>query len=333
MNPGCKIDGDLYICANEVYLEQNSTIGGNVFIYANKLNLNSSISENLYANVKSFDMQYFGFIDRDLLLNAETANINGYIDRNSFITAKIITTQDKFINKGNFTVTDANDLTFSGEISGNATLNSKSIILKNKENNNNLICKIAGNLSYSSNKEIEIPEDVVLKEVTYNNYSSSFKIILSNILDYIFNIIGLLIVAHIIYVIIHKFAPKYLDKVSNITGLNLLKYLGIGLGFLISIPIISILLIVSKIGTILGIILLLIYIVLLIIARVIFIISLATFAKNNLKKDFSIYLYILIIDILLSIIALIPYIGFVISMLVSLIGHGMTTRNLTPVKK
>jgi len=279
-------------------------------------------------------MRYFGFISRDLHLTTEEALINGLIYRDSFITAKNIITKDSFINKGNFTITNANNLTFSGEISGNALINSKNITLKNKENDSNLICRISGNLSYSSNEKIEIPEGIVLKEIKYSNYKNAHsKNILSNVLDYIFNIIGLLILAHIIYVLIHKFAPKYLDTVSNITGLNLLKYLGIGLGFLVLIPIISILLLVSNIGTILGVILLLIYILLIIIARVIFIISVATFAKSKITKAINIYLYILAIDVILSLISLIPYIGFVISILVNLIGFGMIARSLIPRKK
>ena len=334
LNPGCEIKGDLYICATEVHLEQNSKIDGNVFIASTSLSLNGKISGNLYANVESFDMQYFGFIDRDLLLNAGNANINGYINRNSFIEATNITTNDKFINKGIFNITDASNLTFSGEISGNATINSKSITLKNKENDTNLTCKILGDLSYSSNEEIEIPEGVVLKEVKYSNYKNiNSKTILSNILYYIFNIIGLLIVVCIIYVLIHKFTPKYLDKFSNITGLTLLKNLGIGLGFLILIPIISILLLVSNVGSILGIILLLIYIILLLIAKPMFIISIATFAKNKCTKKLNIYLYILGITVILSLIYLIPYIGFIVSILVNLSGFGMITKSLIPSKK
>jgi len=269
-------------------------------------------------------MQYFGFIGSDLLLNAEEASINGYIDRNSFIEAKNITTNDKFINRKDFNITDADSLTFSGEINGNATINSKNITFKNKENNKNLTCKISGNLLYSSNKELQLPEGIVVKEINYNNYNSvASKNVISNMLDYILSLIGLLILAHVLYVLIHKFAPKYLDKISNISILNLLKYLGIGLVFLILIPIISILLLISNVGSILGILLLLIYIILLLIAKPIFIISIATFAKNKYAKKLNIFLYILIIDIILSLLTLIPYVGFILSMLVSLIGFGM----------
>ena len=333
LNPGCEIKCDLYIYATEVNLEQNSKISGNVFVYTNSLTLNGKISGNLYANVKSFDMQYFGFIDRDLLLNAKNAKINGYVNRNSFIEAKTIATDDKFVNQKDFSVTDADSFTFSGEIKGNATINSKNITFKNKENDNNLTCKIGGNLSYSSTKEIKIPEGVVLKGISYNNYTSvASKNIFPNILNYILNLIGLLILAHVLYVLINKFAPKYLDKISNITVLRLLKHLGIGLGFLILVPLVSILLLITNVGSILGLILLLIYIILLLLAKPIFIISIATFAKNKCAKKLNIYLYILIIDVILSLITLIPYVGFIISILVSLIGFGMITRNLIPKK-
>ena len=334
LEPGSQINGDLYVCANEVYLEQKSKVNGNVFVCANKCELNSDVGGSVYATTNSFEMKYFGFISRDLHLSAKEANLNGWIYRDSFITAKNITTQEKFINQGNFTIEDSNDFVFSGEILGNATINSKNINFKNKDNDKNITCKIAGNLSYSSKQQIEIPEGVALKEIAYSNYTSiSSNNIFSNILDYILNLLGLLILAHIIYVIIHKFAPKYLDKISNITASTLLKYLGIGLGFLILIPILSILLLLSNVGSILGLIILLMYVIVLLIAKPIFIIALATFTKNKIKKDFNIYLYILLIDIILSLTTLIPYVGFIISILISLVGFGMIIKNLITRKK
>ena len=269
-----------------------------------------------------FNMQYFAFIARDLHLTADQITLNGWIYRNSFITTKNISTQDKFINQGNFNLLDANNLTFSGEISGNATINSKSITFKNKDNEKPLTCKISGNLSYSSNKEIEIPEGTILKEISYSNYKNAT----SNIWDYILNLITSLVCIYIIYLLVSKFAPNFLHNLSNISGSNLLKYLGVGLLFLILIPIISILLLITNVGSILGIILLLIYIILLIIAKPIFIISVATFIKNKSTKKINIYLYILIIDVILSLISSIPFVGFTLSMLVNLTGFGMIVK-------
>lgn len=328
VEPGCKIYGDLYVCASEVELSQSSIIYGNVFIASNKLTVNSEIGGSLYATARSFDMQYFGFISRDLHLSAETATLNGYIYRNSFIQAKNITTNDKFINQKDFNVIDANNLTFSGEVKENAKINAKNITLKNKNNDKDLTCKINGNLSYSSKQEIQIPEGVVSKDaVTYSKYVPSSSS-LSNIWDFVLNLITTLVCIYVIYFLISKFAPNYLSKISNISGMNLLKYLGIGFGLLILIPIIAILLFLSNVGSILGIIVLFIYILLMIISKPIFVISIATFAKEKLSIKMNTYLYILAIAIILSLIALIPYVGFIVSLLISFTGFGIITKNL-----
>ena len=334
LEPGSKIYGDLYVCANEVELSQGSTIYGNVFIVAKKVTLNSEIGGSLYASVSNFDMQYFGFISRDLHLSAKNANLNGYVYRNSFIDANNIKTEDKFINQQDFNLTDANTFTFSGEIKGNASVNAKNITLQNKDNDKDITCKISGNLLYSSKGELEIPNGIVSGEVNYSKYSStSSKSVLSNVWNFVLELATLLVCVYIIYLLISKFAPKYLDKISNLSVKGLLKYLGIGVLFLILVPIISFLLLLSNIGSTLGIILILIYITLLLIAKSIFIISIATFAKNKLNNNINSYLYILAIAVILSLINLIPYLGFIISLLTKLVGFGIITTNLIPSKK
>lgn len=335
LEPGSKIYGDLYICANEIELSQGAIIYGNVFLVSNKLTLNAEIGGSLYATVNSFNMQYFGFVSRDLHLTAKNANLNGYVYRNSFIEAKNVVTDDKFINQKDFNISDNNTLTFSGEIKGNATINSKNITLKNNDDNDqSLTCKISGNLSYSSKQEIEIPEGIVSGETTYSNYTSiSSKSILSNIWNYILSLITLLLCVYVIYLLISKFAPNCIEKISNISALALLKYFGIGLGFLILIPIISLLLFISNVGSILGVILVLIYVILIIISKPIFIISIAKFVTSKVQNKFNVYLYIFAITIILSLISLIPILGFVVSAIVKLIGFGMIMKNLIPSKK
>ena len=334
LEPGSKIYGDLFVCANEIELSQGSTIYGNVFIVSNKLTLNSEIGGSLYASVKSFDMQYFGVISRDLHLTTENATLNGYIYRNSFIEGNNITTNNKFVNQKDFNITDANSLIFSGEVDGNATINAKKITLMNKENDSNLTCKISGNLAYSSKQEINIPEGIVSGETSYSNYTStSSKSVLSNIWNYILSLITSLVCIYVVYFIISKFTPNYLERFSDISVRDLLKYLGIGLLILLVIPIISILLLISNIGSILGLLLILIYIIILLVSKSIFVISIATFIKNKLQNNFNSYLYILAITVILSLISLIPFLGFIIVAIVNLIGFGMITKNLISRKK
>ena len=330
LEPGCEINGDLYICASKIVLGQNSVIYGNVFALCDSIDLNCQVGGDLYASSENFNMKYYGFIRRDLHLTSNNVNINGYIYRNSFISADNITLDDKFINEENFNVENANNLTFSGEVKGNAVINSKEIIFDTNKSN----CIIKGNLNYSSNEQLNLEDGIVLKEISYNEYKV-FKSnrVLSSIFDYTLSLLTTLACVYVIYLLISKFMPDFIGKLSNITWKSLLKALGIGVGFLILIPIVSILLFVSNIGSILGLILLLIYIIVLIIAKPIFIISIATFAKNRISDKLNIYLYILVITVILSLIYLIPYLGFTISMLASLIGLGIVAKNLIPIKK
>lgn len=325
LEPGCEINGDLYICANEIELGQNSIVYGNIFAIANTINLNCQVGGDLYATAKNFEMKYYGFIRRDLHLTSKSSSINGYVYRNSFISSDNIVLDDKFINEEDFNVEDGNNLTFCGEVKGNANINCKNITFNTDKDN----CIIRGNLNYSSKEKLNLEDGVVLKEINYSNYKSiRSNSLLSNIWNYLLKLISLLVLVYVIYLLISKFLPECLNKLSNISGIDLLKCLGIGIALLVLIPIIIILLFLSHVASILGIILLLIYIIVMIIAKPIFIISIATFAKEKLPIKMNTYLYILIVATILSLISLIPYIGFIVSLLISFTGFGIIIKNL-----
>lgn len=326
LEPGSEIGGDLYVCANEVHLEQNAKIHGNVFVTSNKLNLNCQIDENLYANTKIFDMKFYGFIRRDLYLNASNSNINGYIYKNSFISSKNITLDNKFINEKNFTIENANTINICGEIKGDANINSKKI---NFDTNKNT-CIIKGNLNYCSKKELKLENGIVLKEVNYTKYK---KDILPSVSNYLLKFTALVMCSYVLYFLVNKYTKTYLDKFKNLSAISLLKYFGIGIGILLIIPILSILLFVSRIGTIVGLVLLTSYVLLLLLTEPIFIISISTFIKGKYLNKINIYLCLLITVFILSLISIIPYLGFILLTLIKIIGLGMTVKSLVPNKK
>lgn len=315
LDPDCEIHGDLYICANEVYLEQSSEISGNVFVTANVFSCNSKINGDLYANVKNFDMKYYGTIFRDLHLTSEKASLNGYIYRNSFISAEDITTLPSFINKQDFNIENATNLSFSGKVNGNANINSKNIEFKTETN-----CSIAGNLNYSSIEELQISNGVVTGNINYSKYKNSSNL-LPNVLDFILGLMATLAYVTIIYFIMSKFMPKYIEKLSNLSIRDALIALGLGLGILILVPIISIILLISQIGSLIGLLLLAIYIILLIIAKPILIIYISSIIKN--KISINSYLIISLLTLILSLLNLIPYLGFIVSILVIITGIGL----------
>ena len=330
LEPECEINGDLYVCANEIELGQNSVIYGNVFVVANNLIVNSQISGDLYASVNNFDMPYYGFIRRDLHLTSKTANLDGYIYRNSFIDSDTITTNSTFVNECDFNVENASNLTFSGEVKGNANINSKNIEFKNKDDNSSITCKIAKDLNYSSNTELQIEDGIVYGNINYSKYVNSSKTLLPKLGNYLLELLTTLICIIIIYLIINKFAHNYINKISS---QNILISLAIGLGILIGIPLVSILLFITRIGSLLAFLLLLLYVVAIIIAKPIFIIAVAELIKNKILKNnkampSSTLIYILVLTIILSLISLIPCFGFIISLLVMLAGLGVFVKSL-----
>lgn len=328
LDPICEINGDLYICANEIILSQNAVINGNVFAVGNTLTLNSKIENgSLYATVKNFDMQYYGFIYRDLYVSANTANIAGYVYRNAFISAKKVTTTPTFSINGDFNIDSASNLEFSGEVKGNAKINSENInfnyVDDNKKDNN---CKIYGDLEYSSSKEIQLEENkIVSGNINYSEYKKPNNLF-SSLCNYIINLITSLVYIIALYVLINKFAPNYINKLSDIKVSKLFIYIGIGLGILILVPILILLLFISNIGALLGILLAILYVLILLIAKPMFVISIADLIKTKKFNNAKNIVIIICISIIISLIELIPYVGSLISLLVMLSGLGILVK-------
>lgn len=122
--------------------------------------------------------------------------------------------------------------------------------------------------------------------------------------------------------------PKYIDKISNFTVLSLLKTLGIGALAFILTPIISLLILITVIGSPIAILLMLIYILLLMLGTPIFIITISTFIKSKIEKPINTLIIVLLVTIILFLIELIPYVGFIISILKTLIGLGILTKSV-----
>ena len=73
-----------------------------------------------------------------------------------------------------------------------------------------------------------------------------------------------------------------------------------------------------------------IYILFLLLAKSIFVISIASLIRNNNQEEslFNSIIKVSIVTLILSLINLIPYFGFVISVLVNLIGLGLIIKSI-----
>lgn len=183
---------------------------------------------------------------------------------------------------------------------------------------------ITGDLNYSSKQEIEIPNGSVTGEVKFSKYKSTSN----EFTQYIIELITILIFVSLIYLLISKFMPKYIEKISNFTALSLLKFFGISIGIFILTPIVSLLLLITVVGTPIALLLMSIYILLLMLGAPIFIIAISAFIKSKIQKPINTFIIILLVTIILSLIGLIPYVGFIISLLKTLIGLGILVKSV-----
>lgn len=321
---GVEISGDLYVIAKKVNIQKSSVIQGNLFATCEDLTLNGKVESSVYAAANNFTMNYYGSIYKDLKLVAQNINLSSVIRRNVNISTEKIVTDSNFLTYGNFTLT-ANSFDFSGEIDGDAKINSKNLNFIDGDDDTSFTCLIKGNLDYSSSEELKLTSTVVEGTVNYSKYEerttnkSSFKF--KSFIFSLLTFVAYIFVSSWLFTLINK---NYLSKNYDIKVGKTFAAFGIGLlAFLVAV-ILSILLLVINIGSTLSFFLVFAYIFLLFLAMPLFVLDIA----NLLKGKINLYLGILAIAFILALISKIPFLGgFVIFVFIT-IGAGRIIMHL-----
>lgn len=304
------IDGNLFVCANTVTI--NSQIGGDAFILAKNVIINEEgyVFSNLFTIAESVEIKGVvydafslsknftlsgGYVYRDLKLSCDTLNVNGAVGRNAFVDC--------------------------------ATINF------NTDQNNNGI--IYGDLNYTSNSEISIPENVVSGSVNYTNTKIlENKSVASIIADYILDLGEFLVFVLIIWLICLVLAPKFLANTNKYLGKKTLRILGYGLLSLIVIPISCIILILLQLTSVFSLFLLALYILAIVISKSLFTITANNYVCSKLKinKNSGIFGMLIVSGIVIWVITQIPYIGALISFVITVLGLGILVASMLPKK-
>ena len=304
------IDGNLFVCADTVTID--SEIGGDAFIMAKNLviNENGYVYSNLFAIAETVELkgvvcdafalsQNFnissGYVYRDLKVACNTLNINGIIGRNAFASCA-------------------------------------SINFNTDEKTNGIIY---GNLNYTSSSETSIPENVVKGTVNYTALKiSPEKSIRSIIADYILDLGGFLAFVLIIWLVCLVLAPKFLTKTNEYVGKKTLSILGYGLLALIAIPIACIILILLQLTSGFSLFLLALYVLAIILSKSLFTITANNYVCSKLKisKNTGILGMLIVSGIVVWAITQLPYIGGLVSFIISVLGLGILVASILPKK-
>ena len=287
------IDGIGFIAGSTVNVNGSMEYG---FIAGKDVTVNGNIQKSIYiagANVKiSKDAK----INRDLFIVADTVTLEGTINRDAAIGASelVIKTGSKI--KGNID-TSADKITIEEGVT------------------------ISGTLKYNENAKTNISEGATIKKTetykqdekvveTTTNYSSTIKSIVNTIVVFV-----------VIATVFSNATPKTVRIYEN--NKKYLKNTGIGLLILCCVPIVSLLLLVSTLGTSLGLILIVLYILGLYLSQIFtgFILGDVIFNKL-IKKELNAILVGIIGIVVLKLLMLIPHIGGLITFVSLILGLG-----------
>lgn len=288
------VDGLSFAAGNNVVL---SSMQDHLFAAGNHITLKGAFTKDAYLAASRITIEESTI--RDLYAAAETIEINSHISRNVYLAG------DKVV--------------INGMIDGNAHIAADKIQINDN-------ATIQGTLKYPKDAEITISDKAIIQKTeTYIGKKVDTKVtIKSMIMDRVISFASLLLVGICLLMICKNFFAEM--KKEEKTPNDFFKKLGIGFIFLIALPIVMIILMVTLIGIPLGLIALVMYIILIYLSKI----ATAYYLGSWILKDKEINDYLLLAGSLLAvyILGLIPWFGGLVSFASLILGLGIYTNKL-----
>lgn len=339
----------------EIYLAENETISGNIYVTAQNIIINGEIEGDLIALSKNIIIN--GRLDGDLIAIAQNIEINGEINGNTRVIANdllikgLIARNINFFGT-NFNILDqaeinwdilaiTNNATINGKIKGNIDLftnNSKingqidgNVKIRNNKNSSIVIYPeaiIAGDLYYHENSNFTRHDQSQISGLTYKlpNKTISNKNIFPWWQLFIYKIIS----AFFIALIIIKLNKHYLSELSQKIFKKGWTKLFWGLLIIILSPMIILLLFLTIIGVPLAIIISSLYLIAFFVTKIIAAVFLGKeiLKHSKLKNKRNIYLQTILGLIILFSLTSLPFVGWLISIIFSSFALGSILINI-----
>lgn len=312
---------DLYKA--EDVIEVNNLIDGNTYLIGKQVNITGQIGGDLFVIADTINLTTDSYIYGNMYAVAETIKIDGIVCDLYSISQSLEISENGVILRDMRSQSDT--INIDGKVQRNTHLSVTSL-------NIGETAKITGNLNYSSNSAIQIPEGTVTGTINFNQQVSVDTS--NDVMDYIADWASAVFVAIILLGLLLLVAPRFTNKVEESVAKNPILTILLGLATIfaiVSISVIGIILSLSLFGFKIFLIVILLCFIPLIIANTLSIIGIAGVLGNKVKvlgKAHNILAVIIVATVIWAL-TLIPYsIGTVISLLVSLYGLGLFTRSI-----
>jgi len=308
------IDDDLYVGAGDITVE--GTINGDLFVFGGQVRVTGEVKENLFVAGGQAVLE--GNVGKNLRVAGGNVTVRGKIGRDLLVAGGNVE-----IDKGAEVLKDvkaaAGGLIISGT-AGSVQAEAGNVTLTNT-------AKINGDLSYTSDNKATIEDGaVVLGKTAHTKPSERPKgLALLFTAGKILSVVVTILISLLFLFVFPNKSEKIATSWREKFGLNLLW----GFLFLIAVPVAVVISFITIIGFPLGIGGILLYVILLYLGKILGIISLGTWVENLGKKEKELkpsWLFVILAAIFYSIFKLIPFIGWLGTLLIYLTGLGALVR-------
>jgi len=213
------VNSDLYIAEDKVELDQ--VIDGNAFVVADEVVLSGEIGGDLFVCANKLTIEG-GYVYSNLFAVASEIVINGTVYDVYAVTDTFTLETDGYVYRD--LKAFANTININGKVRRDAYLSGATYNF-NSENG----ALIGGNLEYSSESELTIPEGIVTGEVKYNVETVEEESVASKVFSYIFDAINNLVFAFVVILLAIWLAPNFVNRVTSMNTSKAFVCLGIGI--------------------------------------------------------------------------------------------------------
>ena len=317
--------GDVYLTGDEVTIDY--IVDGNLFVFADTVNITSQIGGDAFIVANTINISESGYIFSNLFAIAPNVNISGSVYD--------VYTYSNNLNISGYIFRDvrsiSNDFILSGTIGRNAFLKVNNIQVETSSTEENSITSqgsISGNLNYSATQEITIPDGIVLGDINYTQITNSSP----SIQSYILALGKFLVTVIIIWLLCLWLTPKFVNQTDLILTNKLPSTICFGILTPIAIMIASVIFLLLGITSSIAVLSLIILFIAYAISSSIFVITINNLICKKLKveKLISKLGFLILIAVILWLIALIPFIGKVISIIAAILGLGILINGILP---
>lgn len=317
-----KFFGSAFYAGNNI--TSNSIIDGIGFLAGNNVTIEG---EQDYLITAGNNITVNGEIKRDAIIAGNTINITGNIKRDTIIAGASVTISG---NVDRNVKIYASEITIKGSIKGNVEVNAGIINIEET-------AVIEGYLKHNDNATINKKEGSTVGEIKLYTVrkNQEFKVVLKNtIYNFLTSYANLLIVALVLTYLLPRTFTMLKTEYTKIKADDYLKLFAKGMLFLVMLPFLSMILLLSSVGFALGLIVLALYFILAYISIIFTGYLVGEVIGNKIfKKDNNKYLNLLVGIFVIKLLELIPIIGSVISILSLFVGLGIIVEKLIIKKK